>query len=94
MITEFAGAAAITVICYLAAEFVKCMSVDNKWIPVICGLLGGVLGLLGWLFTAGSQAPDPISAMAGGVIAGLAATGSYEIYRHILSANNGKKSDG
>ena len=37
--------AAITVICYLAAEVVKVTSLDNKWIPVICGISGGILGI-------------------------------------------------
>lgn len=37
--------AAITIICYLAAEIVKVTSLDNKWIPVICGISGGILGI-------------------------------------------------
>ena len=47
---EFAGivsVAAITVICYLAAALVKATALDNKWLPVICGALGGVLGVVG-----------------------------------------------
>ena len=36
--------AAITVICALAAQAVKATPLDNKWLPVICGVLGGVLG--------------------------------------------------
>lgn len=30
--------AAITVICYLVAQMVKATSLDNKWLPVLCGL--------------------------------------------------------
>ena len=37
--------AAITIICYLAAEIVKVTSLDKKWIPVICGISGGILGI-------------------------------------------------
>ena len=33
-----ASVAAITVICYLAAQAVKATALDNKWLPVICGL--------------------------------------------------------
>ena len=38
-----AGVAAITVICYLAATAVKQTPLANKWLPTICGTLGGVL---------------------------------------------------
>ena len=30
-----AGVAAITVICYLAAQGAKATALDNKWLPVI-----------------------------------------------------------
>ena len=33
--------AAITVICYLGALIVKATSINNKWIPVFCGVIGG-----------------------------------------------------
>ena len=35
-----ASVAGITVICYLAAMAVKATEVDNKWLPVICGVIG------------------------------------------------------
>ena len=38
-----ASVAAITVICYLAAQAAKATPINNKWIPVICGVLGGAL---------------------------------------------------
>ena len=42
-----ASVAAITVICYLAGVIAKVTTLDNKWIPVICGILGGALGVAG-----------------------------------------------
>ena len=45
-----AGVAGITIICYLAALAIKQTPLANKWLPTICGLLGGVLGVAG-LFT-------------------------------------------
>ena len=42
-----AGVAAITVICYLIGQGVKASGLDNKWIPVIVGACGGVLGVAG-----------------------------------------------
>ena len=41
------GVAAITVICYLAAQAIKATKIDNKWIPVLCGVIGMVLGIVG-----------------------------------------------
>ena len=40
-----AGVAAITVICYLAATAVKQTPLANKWLPTICGTLGGLVTL-------------------------------------------------
>ena len=40
-----AGVAAITVICYLVGWIVKVSGLDNKWIPVIVGVCGGILAL-------------------------------------------------
>ena len=39
-----ASVAAITVICYLIGQVVKASGVDNKWIPIACGVSGGLLG--------------------------------------------------
>lgn len=43
-----ASVAGITVICYLMGLLIKNLPLDNKWIPSLAGLLGGVLGILGW----------------------------------------------
>lgn len=39
-----AGVAAITVIAYLIGQALKASALNNKWIPVICGVCGGALG--------------------------------------------------
>ena len=39
-----ASVAAITVITYLMGMAVRASRMDNKWIPILCGLLGGLLG--------------------------------------------------
>ena len=36
-----ASVAAITVITYLMGMAVRASRMDNKWIPILCGLLGG-----------------------------------------------------
>ena len=44
---DIASVAAITIICYLIGEGAKLAPIDNKWVPVICGLAGGMLGIAG-----------------------------------------------
>ena len=38
------GVAAISVIAYMLGELAKASQLDNKWIPVICGVAGGSAG--------------------------------------------------
>ena len=40
-----ASVACITVICYLAATAIKQTPLANKWLPSLCGALGGLLGI-------------------------------------------------
>lgn len=77
------GIAAITVLCFLAAQGVKAKSIDNKWIPVICGGLGGVLGIVGMKIMPDFPANDIITAAAVGVVSGFAATGVHQAYKQI-----------
>ena len=70
-----AGVAAITVICYLIGHGVKASGLDNKWIPVIVGACGGVLGVAGMFLMADFPAGDVLTAAAVGIVSGLAATG-------------------
>lgn len=69
------GVAAVTVICYLIGALVKCTSLDNKFIPVICGLFGGALGVVSMIIMPDFPATDYITAIAVGIVSGLAATG-------------------
>lgn len=77
------GIAAITVICYLAAECIKATALDNKWLPVICGLFGGVLGMLAMLIMPDYPAADYITAVAVGIVSGLAATGVNQVSKQL-----------
>lgn len=79
-----ASVAAITVICYLVGEGVKITPWDNKVIPVICGFVGGLLGLLS-LFLAVPDFPasDYLTAAAVGIVSGLAATGANQVFKQL-----------
>jgi hypothetical protein len=74
-----AGVAAISVICWLAGEAVKLSPLEDKWIPLICGVCGGLLGLLGLRLMPDFPAGDLMSAAAVGIVSGLAATGADQI---------------
>ena len=76
--------AAITVLCYLAGTGVKTTPLDNKYIPVICGGTGLVLGLVA-LYAGMPEFPaaDPITAAAVGAVSGLAATGINQAVKQL-----------
>lgn len=78
-----ASVAAITVICYLVGLVVKATPYNNdKYIPIACGVSGGVLGVVG--FVAGMAdfpAADPLTALAVGIVSGLAATGVDQAFK-------------
>lgn len=80
-----AGVAAITVICFLVAEAVKATGMDKKWLPVICGTLGGILGVVALFFMPEFPAKDILTAIAVGIVSGLAATGAHQVYKQLSS---------
>lgn len=86
-----AGVAAITVICYLAAQGAKVTALDNKWLPVICGVLGGILGVVGLYFMPDWPGNDPITSVAIGIVSGLAATGVNQVYKQLKGGSNGSE---
>lgn len=77
---------AITVICFLVAEGVKATPLDNKWLPIICGTLGGVLGVVAMYVVNDFPATDVLNAIAIGIVSGLAATGVHQV-GHQLSGS-------
>jgi hypothetical protein len=83
---DFSGigaVSAITVICYLIAQAIKLTPVSNKWLPIICGFLGGALGILSLFIMPGFPAGDYITAAAVGIVSGLAATGANQAFRQL-----------
>nr|DAH14769.1 MAG TPA: holin [Caudoviricetes sp.] len=83
-----ASVAGITVICYLVAQVVKATALDNKWLPILCGAAGAVLGVVGLYTMPGFPAEDVVTAVAVGIVSGLAATGANQVYKQ-LSAKEG-----
>lgn len=79
-----ASVAAITALVYIVGLAIKATTIDNKWIPTICGALGVALGLLGF-YTGMPDFPaaDVLTAAAVGGVSGLAATGIDQIAKQI-----------
>ena len=77
------GVAGITAVCYLVGLAVKATKLDNKWIPVIVGALGGALGLVGLYVMGDVPATEPLTAVAVGIVSGLAATGTDQVIHQL-----------
>lgn len=93
MNTEIISVAAITIISYLIAQGVKATGLDHKWLPVICGLCGAALGGFGLAAVPGFPANDPLTALAVGIVSGLAATGSHQIFKQLQGAGHEDNGD-
>jgi len=79
----FAGVPAITVICLLLAQLVKQTPINDKWIPIFCGVLGGILGVIQLYVIPEFPAHDLLAAIAIGITSGLAATGIHQIGKQL-----------
>lgn len=79
-----ASVAGITVICYLTGLIVKVTDLNNKWIPIIVGFVGGLLGIAGLYIMADFPATEPLTAAAVGIASGLAATGVNQAVKQVL----------
>lgn len=77
------GVAVITVICFLIGQLVKATGLNNKYIPVVVGLSGGLLGVLGMFLMPEFPATDYMTAVAVGIVSGLAATGINQVYKQL-----------
>ena len=73
----------ITVIAFLIGLAVKLMPLNDKWIPVICGFCGGVLGIVAMCVMPDFPVKDPLTSVAVGIVSGLASTGAHQIYKQL-----------
>jgi hypothetical protein len=86
----FVPVAAIVVLVFLVGYAWKTAAkLNDKWIPVVCGCVGLILGIVGRNVIDGFPATDPITAAAIGVVSGLAATGAHQIYKQLTKGGDG-----
>lgn len=75
----------IAIVTYILVAFIRKTSVKNEWLPLIACSVGGGLALLGFYI-----APSVISATAwytavvGGALSGLAATGGNQVFKQAI----------
>lgn len=73
---------AIVVITYLIGLGAKLYpGIKDEVIPVIVGISGGVLGVVGMYLMPDFPADDILSAIAIGIVSGLASTGVNQLYK-------------
>lgn len=84
-----ASVAVITVLATLAGAIWKTADkLDDKWIPVICGSVGLILGIIGYYVGIKDfPATDVITAAAVGVVSGFAATGINQVFKQFKKNN-------
>lgn len=75
--------AAITVLCLVIGMAAKASALEDKWIPVLCALCGGLLGVCGLWIMPDFPAQDIINAAAIGAVSGLASTGLNQVFKQL-----------
>lgn len=84
--TEFVAFPAIVVMCYLVGMICKAFKneVLDSIIPVICGVVGAILGVVIFLTIPNFIPADNWAvAVAIGIVSGLSATGANQIYKQL-----------
>lgn len=72
----------ITIITYLIGLGAKNISaIKDEVIPVIVGVCGGILGVIGMYVMPDFPAHDILNAIAIGIVSGLASTGVNQVYK-------------
>lgn len=80
--TQVSTVVAIVVIAYLIGYGAKVVSnVKDEVIPVIVGVCGGILGVVGMYVIPDFPAHDILNAIAIGIVSGLASTGANQVWK-------------
>ena len=88
-IATIGSVTAIVAICYLIGLAVKAIpNIPDNLIPVIVGVCGGALGVVGLFVMPEFPASDILNAIAIGIASGLASTGANQVYKQLTKAEN------
>ena len=73
----------LTIICYLIVEIFK-LFVKKKYLPVIAGSTGAILGVIAYFLTPTLiDNVNILTSISIGIVSGLAATGSNQIIKQL-----------
>lgn len=81
---------AIVVICYLVGATLKAINNEglDKFIPVICGFVGGILGVVVFKTIPGYiPAENWLMALAIGIVSGFASVGVNQVYKQFTKVD-------
>lgn len=82
--TQVSTVVAIVVITYLIGLGVKAIpQIKDNFIPIIVGIAGGILGVVGMYVIHDFPATDILNAIAVGIVSGLSSTGVNQIYKQV-----------
>ncbi|MDP2891511.1 MAG: phage holin family protein [Bacillota bacterium] len=89
---------AIVVICAFIGFAIKTGSGGNekvtRWIPLIVGVVGGILGVVYKFISAEYANLDILMAIASGIVSGLASTGAHQVVKQVICKPNAAKPNG
>ena len=78
------GVASVAVICYFVGAVVKTSPINDKYIPVICGACGAILGAIAFFIKIPDFIGEDIyTAVARGIVSGFAATGINQVIKQL-----------
>lgn len=82
--TQTSTVVAIVVITYLIGLGAKAIpQFKDNYIPIIVGIAGGILGVVGMYVIPDFPATDVLNAIAVGIVSGLSSTGVNQIYKQV-----------
>lgn len=82
--TQVSTVVAIVAITYLIGLGVKAIpQIKDNFIPIIVGIAGGILGVVGMYVIPDFPATDVLNAIAVGIVSGLSSTGVNQIYKQV-----------
>lgn len=82
--TQVSTVVAIVVITYLIGLGAKAIpQIKDNFIPIIVGVAGGILGIIGMYVIPDFPASDILNAIAVGIVSGLSSTGVNQIYKQV-----------
>lgn len=73
----------IAVLCYIIGMVCKASALRDKFIPVVIGLSGAILGAVALYVVPDFPARNILDAMALGAVSGLASTGTNQFFKQL-----------